>query len=151
MNILKTDKRDVLQSEYLQLQNSLEKLKNDYDNALENHYSEYDDLNKNTRLQNEIAQVQSHIDGLNRERLELNREEIRLRSESMKGKKKGMFSRLRNQQNLAEEKLILAEKIGKQLALIEEQVKERSVFLSNLTKIFAELKAKKKRSGRRNI
>lgn len=143
VNILKTDKRDVLQSEYLQLQNSLEKLKNDYDNALENHYSEYDDLNKNTRLQNEIAQVQSHIDGLNRERLELNREEIRLRSESLKGKKKGLFSRLRNQQNLAEEKLILAEKIGKQLALIEEQAKERSVFLSNLTKSFAELKAKK--------
>jgi len=143
VNILKTDNREVLQNEYLQLRNSLEKLKIDYDNELENCYSEYDNLNKTTSLQNEIAQVKAQLDDLRRERLELNREEIRLRSESLKGKKKGLFSRLGKRQKLADEKLVLVEKIGIQLALIEEQIKERSGFLSDLTKSYAERKAKK--------
>lgn len=143
VNVLRTDNRNALQKEYLQLQGSLGKLKIDCDNKLNRLGSEYTVLDKNTALKNEIAQIQAQLDRLKQERLALNRNEIKLRSEALNGKKKGLFSLFRKQDNSANEKLLLAEKIAAQLSLLEEEISEKSSLLSSLTKRSEELQAQK--------
>ncbi|MGN0639537.1 MAG: AAA domain-containing protein [Oscillospiraceae bacterium] len=143
VNVLKIENLDVLQNEYLRLQSSLENLKIDCGNKLNSLDLEYKVLDKNTTLQNEITQVQAQLDSFKMERLALNRDEIKLRSEALNGKKKGLFSLFKKQDNSAGEKLLLAEKIATQLSLIEEQISEKSRLLSSLTKSFEELQAQK--------
>lgn len=142
-NILKTENRNLLQNELCHLQISLGLLKIVHENTLKKLDLEYTALDNNTALENEIIQVQAQLDSLKQEQDTLNQDEIRLRSEALKFRKKRLFSIFRKQNNIAEEKLLLAGKIAAQLSLLEEQVSEKSSLLSLKTKEREKLQAQK--------
>ena len=143
VSVLKTDKPDELRNSHRKLQASLEKLECEYKDTMQKLTTEYAYLSSIPSMQDNISQIKAELDSMKKEQLSLCSEEIRLRREALSPKKKGLFSLFKKADNTTNEKLLLAEKIAKQISLLEDSINEKSRSLADSQSKLEELLCRK--------